>query len=340
MEHDRSSLKEGTTQTVSVMPVLTALGWDTTNPDEVSQEIKAGGRVDIGLHINKEPRVFIEAKPGKQRRLTDRNKEQLLEYCENRKVRLGVLTNGFVWCLYSDAESKATKPNDYAVEINFDDSTKDIEESLECFLSKARVRYDYESVLRDLYDKRMTRILSGKWEDMLQRGHEGLASALWEEMKDESLQEQVSLDRVKKFIRQCSSAPASGRKEDVHAKTSRKDKRWVRSSASRRLGRRSGRAKIFAQEVEFESGADLLEKFLVKVHENNPKHLDSLVVRLPKVFVRKRQDGKRSWRPIQIADSGVWTSTNLNFDTIVELCGKVLKVLDLSDDSFAVISMS
>lgn len=214
-EFDRSPLNEGTTQRVSVMPVLLALGWDTDNPAEVSQEVKAGGRVDIGLHINKEPFVFIEAKPGKQRRLTDRNKEQLLEYCENRKVRLGVLTNGFVWYLYSDAESKVTKPNDYAVEINFDDSTKDIEESLERFLSKARVRYDYESVLRGLYDKRIDRILSGKWEDMLQKKHEGLARALWEEMKDEPLQEPVSLDRVKKFIRQRSNVPEGKRPDAV-----------------------------------------------------------------------------------------------------------------------------
>lgn len=220
-EHDRSSLKEGTTQTVIVMPVLTALGWATDNPAEINQEIKAGGRVDIGLHINEEPFVFIEVKPGKQRRLTDRNKEQLLEYCGNRKVRLGVLTNGFVWYLYSDAESKATKPNDYAVEINFDDSIKDIEESLESFLSQPRVRHGYESVLRDLYDKRIDRILSGKWEDMLQKKHEGLARALWEEMKDEPLQEPVSLDRVKKFIRQCSNAP-EGKKPDAVSEGARR----------------------------------------------------------------------------------------------------------------------
>ena len=220
-ELDRSSLKEGTTQTVSVMPVLVALGWDTNNPAEVSQEIKAGGRVDIGLHINKEPFVFIEAKPGKQRRLTDRNKEQLLEYCENRKVRLGVLTNGFVWYLYSDAESKATKPNDYAVEINFDDSTRDIEESLERFLSKTRVRYNYEEVLEDLADEKIGRVLSEKWEEMLQRRHEALARALWREVKNELPKGQGSLDRARRFIGQRSSVPADKKLDAVSKKTRR-----------------------------------------------------------------------------------------------------------------------
>lgn len=197
------------------MPVLAALGWDSTNPDEVSQEHKARGRVDIALHIDKKSVVFIESKPGKQRRLTDENKKQILKYCKNR-VRMGVLTNGFIWYLYANAESKTTKPNDYAIEINFvDDPTNVIEESLECFLNKTRVRYHYEEVLEDLSDKKIERVLSEKWEEMLQQQHERLARALWKEVKNELPQGQGSLNRVRKFIGQRSNAPEDKKPEAV-----------------------------------------------------------------------------------------------------------------------------
>ena len=237
---NRSSLKEGTTQTVSVMPVLAALGWDTTNPDEISQEHKAKGRVDIALHIGKKPVAFIEAKPGKQRRLTDENKKQILEYCKDR-VRLGVLTNGFIWYLYSNADSRMTRPNDYAAEINFDDSTEEIEESLVRFLSKARVRYNYEEVLEDLSDEKIDRALLEKWEEMLQRKHEALARALWKEVKSELPPGQGSLDRVRKFIGQRSSVPADKRL-DAASKKARRVPPLAKRKALLRLLRKEPRA--------------------------------------------------------------------------------------------------
>ena len=201
------------------MRVLRALGWDTDNTHEVVEEHQAGGLVDIALRI-KESVVFIEAKPAKQRRLADKDKDQILRYCRDQKVQLGVLTNGFVWYLYSNADSKTTKRNDYAVEINFDDDTEeDIVESLECFLSKARVRYNYKNVLESLDDKRVGRILAEKWEEMLQREHRRLVLALRAEVKNEL--PKVSLAEVRNFIRQRSSAPESKRPDAVSKRAKR-----------------------------------------------------------------------------------------------------------------------
>ena len=229
---DRSFLKEGNTKTATVMRVLRVLGWDTDNPREVVEEHQAGGLVDIALRI-KESVVFIEAKPAKQRRLADKDKDQILRYCRDQKVQLGVLTNGFVWYLYSNAESKTTKRNDYAVEINFDDdSEEDIVENLECFLSKARVRYNYKNVLESLDDKRVGRILAEKWEEMLQREHKGLVRALRNEAKNEL--PKVSLAEVKNFIRQRSSLPEGKKPDAVSKKTERASRAKARVARSKK----------------------------------------------------------------------------------------------------------
>ena len=56
---------EANTKATLIEPLLAALGWNTTNIDEVVREIKLSQRynpVDYALLLDKEPCLFIEAK--------------------------------------------------------------------------------------------------------------------------------------------------------------------------------------------------------------------------------------------------------------------------------------
>ena len=83
-----------------ILPVLGALGWDSTNTLHVKHEYNVNkGRVDyalIGPYGN--PLVFLEAKNlGK---LNERGEEQLFRYANAQGIPLLILTDGNRWNLY------------------------------------------------------------------------------------------------------------------------------------------------------------------------------------------------------------------------------------------------
>jgi len=82
-----------------VLRLLSALGWNIFNRDEVNPEYSVGGRrVDYALRVGKSNKVFIEVKrPGED---LDKHEEQLLVYSFKQGVRLAVLTNGVTWWFY------------------------------------------------------------------------------------------------------------------------------------------------------------------------------------------------------------------------------------------------
>ena len=217
----RLSLNEDTTQTAIVLPVLSKLGWDTTNPYEVYLEHAAGNlsRVDIALFVNRKPVVFIETKPARKGRLDDDAKGQVLKYCREAYVRLGVLTNGLDWYLYSSAESEATKIDNYAIRINLaEDRVDESAKNFEMYLSKAQV--DTKDAHGALEEMRVDRILGETWEEMLQQGDKDLVSPLRKRVRnDKDLS--ISFPRVKKFIGERSSVPEHERRDAFPEKTKR-----------------------------------------------------------------------------------------------------------------------
>ena len=90
---------EAATKQAIILKVLSMLGWDTFNIDEVTPEYSVGGKsVDYSLRIAGANKIFVEVK-----RIGDdlgRHQEQLLNYAFQEGVRLAALTNGLTWWLY------------------------------------------------------------------------------------------------------------------------------------------------------------------------------------------------------------------------------------------------
>ncbi|GAB6134570.1 type I restriction endonuclease [Thermococcus prieurii] len=79
--------------------IMTALGWDWNNPEEVRPEERTeDGRADYALLLNGEIVAFLEAKNLSVNVIKrDEPLRQLARYCFSRGVRYGILTNGAKW---------------------------------------------------------------------------------------------------------------------------------------------------------------------------------------------------------------------------------------------------
>ena len=98
-----------------IMPVLSGIGWDVHDPEQVISEYKPAGKqryrqanaVDIALLENGKPRIFVEAKR-LDRGYAPEHEEQLDKYASFlHDGGIAVLTNGRHWLVHEVANGKA-----------------------------------------------------------------------------------------------------------------------------------------------------------------------------------------------------------------------------------------
>lgn len=98
-DHTLMNSVEEATKQGAVLPVLSSLGWDCFNIEEVTPEFSVGnGRVDYCLKANNKNMVFIEVKRATEE--LERHEKQLLEYSFAYGVGITILTNGLIWYFY------------------------------------------------------------------------------------------------------------------------------------------------------------------------------------------------------------------------------------------------
>lgn len=137
-----------------VSPILSALGWDTSDPDEVIPEYTSGrGRVDFALCLNgRRPIVFIEVK-GVGRSLD--GDRQLFEYAFHEGVPICILTDGREWSFYlPSGQGSYDERRFYRLQID-DRTSAEAEKWLTRYLERRRLasseaieaaRADYQDV--------------------------------------------------------------------------------------------------------------------------------------------------------------------------------------------------
>lgn len=122
----------------AVQPILSKLGWDTSNVFEVVPEYKAGsGRVDYCLKLAGQNKVFIEVKRLKEE--LDDHEEQLLRYAFEEGVELSILTNGKSWWFYLSSHTGPWNERKFfAIDLEKQD-VQEIAKNFAEFLSKEGV---------------------------------------------------------------------------------------------------------------------------------------------------------------------------------------------------------
>ncbi len=120
-KHRKSGLKEYSTRTIFVDPLLKSLGWDVTDPDEVEIEYPTidGKSVDYATKINRKPVLFIEAKQLNDPLTDVKSITQVVGYAANAGVEWCILTNGITYKIYHSTE-KMEAPDKLLFEISID----------------------------------------------------------------------------------------------------------------------------------------------------------------------------------------------------------------------------
>jgi len=132
------SFDEAATKQVVILPILSLLGWDIFNIEEVEPEHPISGiKVDYLLKHANRPKVFIEAK-----RVVEplqKHQEQLLQYSFKEGVNLAVLTNGITWWFYLPLNAGSWEQRKfYSIDI-YDQEPEEIVARLIEYLSKDNV---------------------------------------------------------------------------------------------------------------------------------------------------------------------------------------------------------
>lgn len=100
---------EEATKTSFVLPFLSALGYNVFDPMEVTPElhadvgVKKGEKVDYAILRDGQPIMLIECKDCRAN-LEDCHASQLYRYFSVTPARIGVVTNGIVYRIFSDLE--------------------------------------------------------------------------------------------------------------------------------------------------------------------------------------------------------------------------------------------
>jgi hypothetical protein len=151
---------EAATRMFLIMPFLQLLGYDPYDPDEIVPEADASfadkfkNKVDYAIYQNREPVIAIETK--KVGNLSESNKGELKGYFNAvPSVKLGILTNGISYQLYSDTSRANMMDDQPFVVIDFQEIAQDrISDSVFDALLKLRKGiFNPESVGKDAQRK-------------------------------------------------------------------------------------------------------------------------------------------------------------------------------------------
>lgn len=132
------SFDEASTKQAVILRILSLIGWDTFNIDEVIPEYSiAGKKVDFSLRHSNANKTFIEVK--KIGEDLEKHQEQLLNYSFQEGVKLSILTNGITWWFYLPLhEGSWEQRKFYTIEI-YDQNAEEIVERFIDYLEKENV---------------------------------------------------------------------------------------------------------------------------------------------------------------------------------------------------------
>lgn len=90
---------EGSTKQALVLRLLSILGWDIFDVDEVCPDYSVNSnRVSYGLRLKSSFRVFIEVKRVQTK--LDKHQKGLIDFTSQEGVNLAILTDGLIWWFY------------------------------------------------------------------------------------------------------------------------------------------------------------------------------------------------------------------------------------------------
>ncbi len=146
---------EEATKTGLIMPFLTALGYDCTNPLEVCPEyiadfgVKKGEKIDYAILKDDKPIIFIECKSIGFNLDDKKFGSQLYRYFSTSNTKIGILTNGTEYRFFSDIKTENKMDSVPFLTINLENIN---ERQIKALSKFTREEFNIESILPSAED--------------------------------------------------------------------------------------------------------------------------------------------------------------------------------------------
>jgi len=343
LERRLFSFDEAATKQGVILRILSKLGWDPFNTDEIHPEYSvAGKKVDYALRYGENNKVFIEVK--KVREDLENHQEQLLNYSFEVGVKLAILSNGISWWFYLPLhEGSWEQRKFYTIEI-YDQDAEEITRKFVDLVSK-------ESVISGKAIENAEKIYTGKQKQYL---IEKTLPKAWNKLineTDESLIELIAEvteklcgykpdhDTVEKFlgsyVQEMEKMVIAGSKEEK----SRKKPSFVKNAF--KGGERYGGKKILSftfrgTRYEVRSWKEMLIQtcnIMLTAHRDRFEEVLNLVGRKRPYFT-KNSNELRS--PEIINGTDIYIEVNLGADSIAKLSRDIISLFGYTRDDLSV----
>lgn len=185
VERSKRAETEAATQQFLIMPFFQLLGYDPLDPDESVPEAHASfsskfkNRVDYAIYKEQEPVIAIECK--KVGSLSEANRGELKGYFNVvPSVKLGILTDGLIYQLFSDTSRENMMDDEPFVSIDLTEVAEDriSENAFDAFLKLRKETFDPADVGADAQRKIHVAAYLDTLERLFKQPHEDFIKTL------------------------------------------------------------------------------------------------------------------------------------------------------------------
>jgi len=332
------SFDEASTKQAVILRILSLIGWDTFNIDEVVPEYSiAGKKVDFSLRHSNANKTFIEVK--KIGEDLERHQEQLLNYSFQEGVKLSILTNGITWWFYLPLhEGSWEQRKFYTIEI-YDQNAEEIVGRFIDYLAKENVISGKAITNAEaIYESRQKKYLIKEtlpkaWNKLISEPDELLIDLIAESTEklcgykpDHSTVEDFISANLSEI--EISHRPGIKRKVDLPRRKVSKGK--IESYKGKSVT--AFTFKDTRYDVKF--WKDILIKIcnlMNSIHRNDFERVLSLQGRKRPYFTRKANELRI---PGKVEGTDIFVEINLSANSIVKMCLDVLSLFSYSEEDF------
>ena len=329
-----ASFDEASIKQAVVLRLLSFLGWDTFDVDEVTPEysVKAQ-RVDYSLRLNNINKAFIEVKNASEE--LEKHQEQLLNYSFQEGVKLSILTNGITWWFYLPLnEGSWEQRKFYSIDL-LQQRSEDIVLRLIDFLSKDNTRTgdsikNAETIYRSQQKKNIVRDTLPKAWDMILSEPDELLLELLSQTTEKICGYRAEIDLIENFLSKyrnkwlVSDIPISrvilpsGRKRIELPKVAQLSENYTGKSISS--------FSFVGETYEARYWIDMLLKLCGIFVSRHGKEFDKVLALAGRKRPYFTYNANELRVPQRIEKTDIYVETNLSSNGIVKMCMRLLSL--------------
>ncbi len=334
------SFDEASTKQAVILRILSLIGWDTFDIDEVVPEYSiAGKKVDFSLRHSNANKTFIEVK--KIGEDLEKHQEQLLNYSFQEGVKLSILTNGITWWFYLPLhEGSWEQRKFYTIEI-YDQNTEEIVARFIDYLAKENVISgkaitNAEAIYESRQKKYLIKATLPKaWNKLISEPDELLIDLITEST-EKLCGYKPDHSTVEDFISANLSEIEISRRPGIKRKVDLPRRKVSKGKIESYVGKSVTAFTFKDTRYDVKFWKDILIKIcnlMNSIHRNDFKRVLSLQGRKRPYFTKNANELRI---PGKVEGTDIFVEINLSANSIVKMCLDVLSLFGYSEEDLGI----